>query len=135
MSTPSQVRCVTCEDAEINQYERRVSATSDEAEQLRTEIAALLGSLEQLDIEDVQTSLRLADLRSLNSELIASLVEKTNEIRLLEREIQSLQNSCLISPADRDEDPATRRGPSVPPLAPITPRLHNERHHKSVFKS
>ncbi|KAJ3892270.1 hypothetical protein GG344DRAFT_76119 [Lentinula edodes] len=92
MSTPSQVRYITCEDAEINQYERRVSATSDEAEQLRTEIAALSGSLEQLDIEDVQTSLRLADLRSLNSELIASLVEKTNEIRLLERVIQNSQN-------------------------------------------
>ncbi|KAJ4471897.1 hypothetical protein C8J55DRAFT_563550 [Lentinula edodes] len=70
-----------------------MSATSDEAEQLRTEIAALLGSLEHLDIEDAQTSLRLADLRSLNSELIASLVEKTNEIRLLEREIQNLQTS------------------------------------------
>ncbi|KAH7868381.1 uncharacterized protein C8R40DRAFT_1177875 [Lentinula edodes] len=93
MSTPSQVRCITCEDAEINQYERRLSASSDEAEQLRTEIAALLGSLEHLDIDDVQTSLRLADLRSLNSELIVSLVEKTNEIRGLEKEIQNLQTS------------------------------------------
>ncbi|KAH7868166.1 hypothetical protein F5879DRAFT_992473 [Lentinula edodes] len=91
MSTPSQVRCITCEDAEINQYERRVSASSDEAEQLRTEIAALFKSLKHLDIEDARTSLRLADLRSLNSELIASLIEKTNEIRSLENEIQKLQ--------------------------------------------
>ncbi|KAJ3791436.1 hypothetical protein GGU11DRAFT_751809 [Lentinula aff. detonsa] len=82
MSFP-QVRCISCEEAEIRQLERRVARASSEAETLRTDIITLLEQLKQLE-EDTEPQISLAKLSAL-------LEAKREDIRKLEKEVLFLQ--------------------------------------------
>ncbi|KAJ4464160.1 hypothetical protein C8R41DRAFT_927108 [Lentinula lateritia] len=59
----SLVRCVSCEDAEINQLQRRMAAALDEADNLRIELDALAKRLKLRD--ETELRLRLAKQKAL----------------------------------------------------------------------
>ncbi|KAJ3738984.1 hypothetical protein DFH05DRAFT_1530924 [Lentinula detonsa] len=82
MSLP-QVRCISSEEAEIRQLERRVASASSESETLRTDIVTLLKQLKQLE-EDIKPLISLAMLS-------ASLEAKREDIRNLEKEVLLLR--------------------------------------------
>ncbi|KAJ3748674.1 hypothetical protein DFH05DRAFT_1520280 [Lentinula detonsa] len=79
----AHVRCISCEEAEIRQLERRVARASSEAETLRTDIITLLEQLKQLE-EDTEPQISLAKLSAL-------LEAKREDIRELEKEVPFLQ--------------------------------------------
>ncbi|KAH7871647.1 uncharacterized protein C8R40DRAFT_1174434 [Lentinula edodes] len=87
----SVVRCVSCEDAEINQLQRRMAAASDEAHNLRIELDALTERLKLRDETELRS--RLAKQKALYVQTVATLKETMEDNRLLQAELLRLRET------------------------------------------
>ncbi|KAH7879777.1 uncharacterized protein C8R40DRAFT_1166014 [Lentinula edodes] len=85
----SLVRCVSCEDAEINQMQRRMAAASDETNNLRLELDALAERLKLRDETELRS--RLAKQKALYVQTVATLKETMEDNRLLQTELLHMQ--------------------------------------------
>ncbi|KAJ3863498.1 hypothetical protein EV359DRAFT_82309 [Lentinula novae-zelandiae] len=87
----SLVRCVSCEDAEINQSQQRMAAASDEAHKLRIELDALSERLKLRDETELRS--RLAKQKALYVQTVTTLKETMEDNRLLQAELLRLRET------------------------------------------
>ncbi|KAH7867705.1 uncharacterized protein C8R40DRAFT_1178746 [Lentinula edodes] len=87
----SLVRCVSCEDAEINQLQWRMAAALDEADNLRIELDALAKRLKLRD--ETELRLRLAKQKALYVQTVVTLKETMADNRLLQTELLRLRET------------------------------------------
>ncbi|KAJ3924543.1 MAG: hypothetical protein NXY57DRAFT_969659 [Lentinula lateritia] len=87
----SLVCCVSCEDAEINQLQRRMAAASDEADNLRIELDALSECLKLRDETELRS--RLTKQKALYVQTVATLRETMEDNRRLQMEFLHIQKT------------------------------------------
>ncbi|KAJ3968008.1 hypothetical protein EV361DRAFT_952720 [Lentinula raphanica] len=94
MST--QVRCITCEEAEINQLIRRMNASAEGLEKLQAEIDKTMQEIADLAKQEgapppPPPPQALADLDAFHKENAALLEQKKLEVEKLEQALLILQ--------------------------------------------
>ncbi|KAJ3727976.1 hypothetical protein EV361DRAFT_955500 [Lentinula raphanica] len=89
MST--QVRCITCEEAEIHQSIRRLNAAAEEVEKLQAEIDKTIQEVADLAKEKGVPPPLHVDLDAMHKKNAALLEEKKLEIGKLEQALLILQ--------------------------------------------